>query len=293
MTTLQKITLSALVVSTAGLGFFGTNSVHQRRELTQLRGQLGEARRVQTDITQKLAEAERELRESDAALAKADDALTHLTTGTEGSLNTEVFAWTLRVQQLKAWSSRLPERTIPEMSLLTDSDWLQASREARLTSEDGARQAIALLRSLAKSRFVPLVQSALENYKKAHNGALPSDLQSLAPYFQKGIDPKILARYHIVPTDQNTSHPPSKLIVENGRVDDDYDTIIDIQRNGGWNSHSSSQLEDNTIAALQRYRQDNNGAAPADLAKLLPYYPAKPTEADLARIKDIVAYQTK
>ena len=70
-----------------------------------------------------------------------------------------------------------PETKIPELQLLTETDWLVAAKEAKLDTEADIRKALAHLRSLAKQRL-PLAD-ALSKFIADNNGELPSGLSGL------------------------------------------------------------------------------------------------------------------
>ncbi len=281
MTTAQKTIIGTLLTLTLGCALYEAHLLtNQRAEISALRAELADARNKQTT-------AEKELAESDSTLAKADDVLHSLANGPDAALNAELRAWVQRVHDLKSWTARLTPFTIPEMALLTESDWLEAARKADLTTQDGARQALNHLRGSAKSHFLPLLRSALESYLAAHDRALPSDVPALAPHFKSVINPSILARYEVVSPDSTDSFSRGHFIVEKMSVDDEYDSLVNLDKNGGYGSRSYSKSSEEVRSALKGYLKANKGAKPTTVEQILPYFKTPPSQTTLEKLKKV------
>ncbi len=130
-----------------------------------------------------------------------------------------------RVRWMQKLFKQRPELQIPEMALLTDMDWLSASRFADLSTEEGLRKALGQVRTEAKHRFCDKISPALNAYAKVNGTARPASMLALAPYFKGGIDPALLQRWEI------GSASPMVVgaifqIQESRPVDADYDTFI-------------------------------------------------------------------
>ena len=287
MTTLQKTVIATVLSLTLGCALYeGTIITQQRAELSSLRSSLAFARTAQLDAERKQAQAEKELADSDTTLAKADDVLNALANGPDAAFNAELHAWVQRVRDLKSWASRLPERTIPEMSLLTESDWLEAARKAELSGEDGARQAMSQLRSLSKTKFMPLLQNAVKAYKRANHGTLPNDTNALTAYLQPPADIGMLGRYEVASTETASTRRSSEYIVEKDRVDDDYDTFFSLQRNGeGWVSSNRGKLDDQLQNLIRTYRKKNPHMSPEAAGEILDAFPYTLSPSSRPRIK--------
>jgi hypothetical protein len=143
-----------------------------------------------------------------------------------------------RVNQLKQLKEQMPDKKIPELQYLTDSDWLAvAAKDAQLNSEADERKALSDLRRIAKGHFGRLLGSALDNYLKANHGQLPTDTAELAPYFEPSVDPALLERYKMLGTGNISDAPPfgdagQVVIGEKAPVDTDYDSHFYIGQNG-------------------------------------------------------------
>ncbi len=278
MTTVQKITLATLSLA-LGCALFEAHLLSkQRNELDTLRAELADAR-------QQHAVAEKELAASDATLARADEVLHALANGPDAALNAELRAWIQRVHDLKAWTTRLPERIIPEMALLTESDWLEAARKADLNDEEGARKTMSHLRSLAKSKFMPLLQTGMQRYREAHGGSVPDDIAALTAYLPAPATSAMLARYEIVSSARISGRFPSELIIEKDRVDDDYDTHFNLQRNGGgWGNADYGKLDDLLRNLIRNARSEKADTLPT-AGGILKNYPYTLSAASAPRIE--------
>jgi RNA polymerase sigma factor (sigma-70 family) len=270
MTTLQKTLLTAAVAASLTFGGYHAHRAHQHEQrLRSLEHALADADATRLAAEKKLADAQAELRATDATLANADDLLTSLaraSSGPDAALAADIQAWITRVQELKAWSKRLPALTIPEMSLLKESDWLHVVREDKIENEQQARRALDQIRQTAKKRFAPMMAEALRNYRSANADALPTSVQELAPYLKSPEAVACLQRYHIAQDDGT-----NQFIVESSRVDDEYDSQIKIFRNGGWGQSTATKKGETVSRALAAYQKANGGKKPATQADLEPY----------------------
>jgi biopolymer transport protein ExbB/TolQ len=112
----------------------------------------------------------------------------------------ELNAWLARVSQLKQRLEKAPDARIPELQLVTESDWLNVAR-AKLETDDDYRVALSLLRTAGETKFYKMAVPALYEYMKANNGQFPTDLSQLRPYFGSPVDDAILQRWEVVPSD--------------------------------------------------------------------------------------------
>lgn len=126
----------------------------------------------------------------------------------------------------------MPEKTIPELKLLTDVDWLSATKLANFDTDADIRITLSRVRSLAKNRLP--MGSSLWSYTQANNGELPTDLSQLKPYIKSNLKDlqlddgdldAILKRYEPLRTGNVKDFPSGTwFIVEKAPVDKDYDT---------------------------------------------------------------------
>jgi len=133
------------------------------------------------------------------------------------TIQSTTMGWATRIALLKERLDQMRDKRIPEMEFLTDKDWAAATRDADLSTDDGARQAMGALRSAAKHNFLSALREAIKKYAAAANGGgfpvdpaqfaqainanaalLPSDLAQLKPYFDVPVEDEILQRYQFL-----------------------------------------------------------------------------------------------
>jgi hypothetical protein len=114
-----------------------------------------------------------------------------------------------------------PERSIPELQLLDDHDWLEAAGEVKSGSEEEIGNGLSRLRTLAKDKLAPILGSALNKYCEANGGRIPGDFAELKPYFRDPVDDGILARYRLSnKRNLNEIRPGEGVIQERARVEE-------------------------------------------------------------------------
>jgi hypothetical protein len=138
-------------------------------------------------------------------------------------------AWLDRVNSLKDRLLANPAAQIPEMSLLTDEDWLNAARQANLQTDDDYRKALGGLRNAAEGKVQGDLSTALAKYAKANNQQFPDNMNELQPYFDTPMDPAILARWQIT-----TGPDGGKAVWLQQPVDVQYDNDFGARANGAF-----------------------------------------------------------
>lgn len=272
----KRLAVISVIAGLAGLGFFEAHTIgHQREHIAVLESENG---RLRAERTAALAEAAA----TDALLARVDDTLTALAreeTGRDPAMEADFRAWAEQMKRLRIWADRLPHLKIPEMRYLTARDWLVAALDQPIETEQDARQALSSLRGTAKTHFAPQVHAALGRYRETHGGADPTTFAELLPFFPSTTPPEILARYEILTPDPSNPSRAHWFIAEKTLTDDEYDTRIFFQKNGGTGLQSASRSLDQFRQALESYRRDHDGKAPSRSNDLLRYFPTPPDAA--------------
>jgi RNA polymerase sigma factor (sigma-70 family) len=144
----------------------------------------------------------------------------------------QFLAYKAQAEQIARYLERMPDKQIPELKLLTDVDWLTATKEAKLESDADVRKTLSRLRGLAKNRL-PLA-GGLDAFINANNGQLPTDLSQLKPYIRSQLGDTavedavldaILQRYALLHTGTVSDFPQGTwIIAEKAPVDKEYDT---------------------------------------------------------------------
>jgi hypothetical protein len=185
-----------------------------QQQLQQLRLDIEEAARLRREVSA--------LRDQVHALPRAKAAQAE-----SGSTNTPM-SLSERVGLLRRQLDQTPERSIPELQLANDNDWLEAAAAVKTDNEAELRKALSHLRTLAKDKLAPAFGAALRKYTQAHDGLLPGDMADLKPYFESPIDDAILQRYQVASGKRlNDLQPGQNAIQERSRADET-DTLISI-----------------------------------------------------------------
>jgi RNA polymerase sigma factor (sigma-70 family) len=312
MTTLQKTAIAATIAILAGAGIYearqALNLREQNKTLQQqqapLAGQIQQLQRERDELANRLSaladgfEKEKggslellKLRAEVTRLRGDSQELAKLKASeTNDPAQVELKSWMAAVKRLKQEAQNNPHARIPEFSLLTEQDWLNAARlygrRPQFDAETDLRVTMAEVRQSAQNAFANLAQQALARYAKDHAGSFPTDLsqfQSYLPIAIDGIpvDDTILQRYEIAPAEKFGSKRPGQdwVITQKELVDDEYDHRITIgPLDWGYHQSEAEQLPPDVRAfkrildpVANEFSAANNGQQPNDLSQLQPY----------------------
>jgi hypothetical protein len=252
MTGVQKATVAGILAVSIGLGVYeAIRSGAARRELKTVREQSAplaeELQRLRAENARVAAVAQNletqnlqlrqqlvelpNLRAEVAALRSASPGKTQALAATDPGVQNFLEA-RAQAQQIQQALEQRPDKKIPELTLLTDADWLAAVKEAKFDSEIDIRKALSHLRSLAKTRL-PLA-GVLDEYLKTSGGEIPTDPSQLKPFLQAAVAPAILpdetldtilSRYSLIQTGNVANVPrDAYILVEKAPVDKEYDS---------------------------------------------------------------------
>ena len=280
MTALQKTIVTATIAVLAGVGIYEARQASQLRGQVQTlqqqqAGQIQQLQRERDDATNRLASLTDaieskaldnsellKLRGKVTRLQAAAQELAQLKTGNYKTAN-DAFgattdAWGKRANSIKQWFEQNPDKSIPELQLLTDADWLfEASRNPQIAtnrSQGNDFNMIAYnLRDTAKKRFAAFLGHAFSNYIAANEGALPDDLTQLLPYFApagdtsvfaRSVDASILQRYELLRHGKVSDLPRGEPIVrEKAPADDQIDALLSVMV-GSFSMQSTGKVTD-------------------------------------------------
>jgi len=277
MTLFQKSLLVLSIIAVAGTGLY---------EVQLLSTQRSEIQQIEQD-SQRLVDQNRRLRQqrddaqkqlSQSAKLADNQAQNPATTNALGD-------WVVGVKTLKDWLAKMPDKAIPEFQFLTEEDWLNAVKNADLSTEDGARQALSHLRNLAKNNFVPPLQAAMKKYLAEHNNQLPASVADLKPDFDVPVNDAIFPRYAMKYAGNVNDVPGGEVPIEEkpaAQVDDTYDTQMKIYATGGYGVYSApsvkkfadpamNHLQEVAQQAMQAFQKDHPNQQPKTDTDLQPY----------------------
>ena len=279
MISFRTIFIMAVLALGVGTGYLEFQVLAPQRALLaslrvqadQFAREVAQARTEAETARQELASARQELaawRTRAAEFADSPDAA-----ATKGS-------WLARTRRLQQLFAQRPEQRIPELSLLTDRDWLSAAMTADLSSAEGQRKALGAARSIAKGKFVAELGAALRRYVLANQGMLPADILQLVPVFESPPDLAMLQRYQLQRTGQASAVKSSdEAIVERGLVDEQFDSRYNVDARGNHGATSVADTADPALAlaarkAYQAFLKSHPEGEPkdGDASTLLPYF---------------------
>lgn len=206
--------------------------------------------------------------------------------------NSELGAWLGRVSRLEQALKQNPARRIPEMKFLNSNDWLSVTMDNPLDTDAKIRGALSKLREMAKMKpqVATNLSNALQAYRRANDGRLPSDSTQLQQFLNPPLPDELLRRYEPAPeiageNDANGLNRDGMRVTGSGRVvlqektpvDEDYDTWFGFTEKGGWCRLGVSRLGKTVSQAMGNYTRANNGQIASTPEELIPYLPI-PTE---------------
>lgn len=280
MTSLQKLGFSAALILSLGVGLYEAtelsrarnNNAALTRRVDELSAENRTLRAEQSDAARQLADTRARLSSLQAAAVGGDPLV-------ESALE----AWLGRVRALSAWVEKMPDRRIPEMKLLTQDDWLEAAKNAKVDTELGAREALANLRRLALQRFSKTMDGVIRKYQAGHPHQLPDNPSDLAAYLDPSIDPAILLDYEkkllagAKVVDKGGGTPTT--VLASKIVDDMFDYTYGYTPGGAAVIQYVRLSRDAVLVAAKQYSAANLGQTPTTAAQLSSYLkrPVDPT----------------
>lgn len=246
--------------------------------------------------------------EAERDRARADNAArqTHspADAGTPSAVELRLRQLYARVAVLREALDRVPGARTPETALLEEKDWITAAQQAWDASSDaGVHHGLAFLQVYGKYRFAPLLSEALRRYLDATGGTPPLSAGQLAQYFSRPIDVATLDRFTVTFVSSKNGAPSAQLQEAMPNFDAEGDRILQVTANG-WSvrpvgslpadlrRNVPQALQQATYEAAMAYGRAHDGAAPATLQDLMPYFAdaavakralANPSQPDVTR----------
>jgi RNA polymerase sigma factor (sigma-70 family) len=276
MTSLQKTSLAAVLALTVGAGLYEGGLLYrrsgelqsQRAQVAALDAQVAGTQRRRTGVDRQTAALREQIASLQAALAQNKVAV-------DPAMEAEMRAWYDRLDRINRAFAEHPEQKIPELQFLADKDWFAAAQKTELETPEQLRKVLASLRSTAKGKMMAQLTGALGAYVSAHDGKMPDEPQDLQPYLTPPLDPAVLARYEIAPSDFSWNLPWSGakeastiVLREKDTVDPEYDNHMEFSRTSGM---FGPALAFAVRQAQRNYAAANQGQRATEPEQLLPY----------------------
>lgn len=273
MTALQKTMITATLAAVVGGGIyeyrqanrFEKQSIAFQRQQAVLLDQVQRLEQERDEVRQQLAALSEDVEKTSgnsSQLRKLRNKIALLQNAVSVPGDQAAKDLVARVARLKQQLEATPEANIPELQLLSDQDWLVISRDFDLESAGGVRKALSGLRGLGEQKFADVVRDALNQFTQVNQGAFPTDVADLQPYFNRAIDAAILERWEVLPTGARlpgigNSGP---FVTQKAAVDE----LLDRRWAVGTFGYSctdflSSQIDDTLRPVYQAYSAANNG----------------------------------
>jgi hypothetical protein len=99
-----------------------------------------------------------------------------------------------------------PGSTIPELTLLTEANWIELGENADLSTPHGIQVELAKTRIEAKSQMMASLHDAIRAYLDDHPGTTHQSFSELKPYIKPPISDAMLARYEIFSAEEINSN---------------------------------------------------------------------------------------
>jgi hypothetical protein len=170
------------------------------------------------------------------------------------------------------------------MEFLLPHDWLDATKDNFLKSDDDFQMAMHGLRAKAGINFGGVVQSALHRYAEANSGQFPTDLSKLEPFFKSPTESALLQRYEIIPAIYlgGDGSIGDWAITQKAPVDEQADLRIAIGTGvivQGWRMDTDRALD----SLISAFAAVNGGRLPKSLHDLKPFVSTPEEQAALKK----------
>ena len=287
MTALQKVLVTTALVVSVAVG------VHEAHEASTLRSQNRALLQQQASLADQLQRFQQERDDATSALAsvqgqnaqlRRDYAVLPRPRGESGPSASMADAWAKGANSFKQWFNEHPDKSIPELRLLWEDNWLITARmnpAVHTNAADGnTYEMIACdLRQDAKSRLAVILGHALSLYVAANAGELPNSLAQLLQYVpQEGgpsagenaywnsavpVDESMLQRYQLQYTGPISNVPPGEpIVVETAPVDARVDSLLKL---------TAGSFCYESVGVIDMMAGQPRGWAPGDLERIKPF----------------------
>jgi hypothetical protein len=191
----RKLVFGLLLLSAAAGGFVEHRLVQQQQarlaahaaDLARLEATTREKREQLARVEAECVAVEREITAARVAAANAE-------------ARSAMKLWANRIALLRRLLEEMPAQALPELRLLTPTDWVHIVRNRELDTANNIRIALGSLRAVARRKMIEKLQESLKRFTDASGGELPATIEQLAPHLSAPADLEMLQRYAMVRT---------------------------------------------------------------------------------------------
>lgn len=194
------MTLSRKLLLTAGLLTAACALVEynilapQRAELARLQQEADRIAATHRRHRHALAMLEHQLAELHRTAAEAR------ATAAAAEAGSAMRLWAGRIALLKQLLGEMPSQSLPELRLLSPSDWVGIVRNRELDTPENIRHALGAARAMARGAISKLLIEGVTRFAAQSGGMLPNSLGELAAWLPPPADLEMLQRYTLLRT---------------------------------------------------------------------------------------------
>ncbi len=284
MKTTHKILIATVAAAAITAGLYQALILHRQA------GEIAQLKNLSTSWQQEIQRLGQQRSVAARQVAQINANQPVASSSDDSALDSRMRALVENVNRMKKYLDQNPGEQIPELRFLRDLDWFEvAQKYPDLGTVSDYRATLAYLRIMAKHKFLPLMQTALDKYLKASQGFLPTDVMQLASYFNPPIENALLQRYEML-----SSGPASALSKDSAILREKASLAIDPLHDnlGGLTGYGdtvwgvpqgavspgatseSIALQKSVDQAVQAFSAAHRGIEPKpdEMEKLIPYF---------------------
>lgn len=253
-------------------------------------------RSIESELVRNRAETGRVLQAltlAQSELSKTRSRITDQASSSKGrqAIDAALDVWLMKVDMLMVFLEKNPQWSIPQLKLLTISDWLDVTKDGNFETEADYRRALAKLRGLARQKVASSIGEALARSIAGNEGKIPISSEVLKHYIGQGFDPSYLDGLRINESGKLPGlKSKQKFVLVESPVDDVWDQTLFYNADGRWGVRSAGVSGEEMLeSSIKRYYKDF-GRNPTSIADLAAYPEMK--GVDVESLKRVFAALT-
>ncbi len=264
----RTLATAALAVALGWCAFIALRFERQREELARVTRENGLRLAALRDVRVAAAAAIKRAAAAQAALPAAQAG-----PAAPADLKHEILGWLDRSRRLKQLATERSDLRFPEVETLSDNQWFNAAKEAKLDTDEEVRATLRSLRETARNSLAHVLQAALTGYADAHEQRLPAGAQDLAPFTEGRASAALLSRYDILQQgDLLSVELDVPIMAERPGLSPAIDNRVVVTTRESSVDDLDSVPDRELRRALRAYRAANGSQDPRAAAQLVNYF---------------------